>query len=86
MNILKRWIANATPADLRALARAAGTTVGTLRQTAGGYRTRGKLQVTPDLARRLELAAEKLGPLPALDRTKLCPACGRCDLAKRAGR
>lgn len=79
-NVMQRWIDAATPQQLAKLAKLAGTTVGTLRQIAGGYRTKGKLQVSPELARRLELASKRCGP--ALRRVDLCPACGRCEFAK----
>jgi hypothetical protein len=93
MNKLKRWMQGATPAEQRRLARLAGTSLGTLQQIAGGYRTKGKLSTTPELARRIELAAFKLRPehlgtgaVVALRREDLCRACRHCDLAKKARR
>lgn len=90
-NVMKRWLAAARPVERNQLAKFSGTTVGTLRQIAGGYRTRGKLQVSPELARKLEIASirirknSKILPLPVLWRTDLCPACHACEFAKACG-
>lgn len=88
-NVMKRWLAVATPAQRKRLANLAKTTEGTLRQIAGGYRTRGKLQAGPELARKLEIASTKLlsesKGLPVLWRSDLCPACGACEFAKACG-
>lgn len=86
-NVMQRWIDAATPAQLAKLAKLAGTTVGNLRQIAGGYRTKGKLQVSPELARKLEIASRPMNRhgLPVLYRAQLCPACGRCEFAKGCG-
>lgn len=83
MNALKKWLAAATPAQQRLLAKRAGTTFAVLRQTAGAYRTNGKLTLTPDFAKRLELASRGIPVVPALNREELCPACGRCEFAKQ---
>ena len=86
MNALKKWMAAATPKERTTLARLAKTSVGNLRQTAGGYRTQGKLSTSPELARRLEIASEKVQRegLGLLSREDLCQACGRCEYAKMA--
>lgn len=90
-NVMKRWLAVATPTQRKRLANLAKTTEGTLRQIAGGYRTRGKLQVSADLAAALEKASKQVSRqrsdhvLPQLWRTDLCPACGRCEFAKACG-
>lgn len=85
-NALRKWMAEASAAEKTKLARMAKTSVGMLRQVAGGYRTKGKPNTSPELARRLEIASEKMERegLPGLQRESLCQACGRCELAKRA--
>lgn len=85
-NALRRWMSIATPAEKTMLARFARTSVGTLQQQAGGYRTKGKVSMRPELARRVELASQKLvrKGLPVLHRADLCEACGRCEFAKVA--
>lgn len=85
MNALKRWLRATSIEQHRALARLAKTTPDSLHQTAGAYRTKGKLTLTPDFARRLEEACLRQPDAPPLRREDLCPACGRCELAK-AGR
>lgn len=87
MNVLRKWLTKATPAERTALAKGAATTVGNLRQIAGGYRqTAGIVKMSPEMARLTEIAAERLRrknpELPELPRTELCPACGRCEFAK----
>lgn len=83
-NVLKKWMATATPAERARLAASAKTTIGTLKQVAGGYRTEGKPSTTPELARRVELASVRLvrDGLPVLKREDLCQACGKCEYAK----
>ena len=80
MNTMRRWWGKATPAQKRTLAKLAKTTVGTLHQLAGGYRTRGVVRASPELARRIEIASG--GELRRVD---LCPACRQCEFAKRCG-
>ena len=63
----------------RALATAIGTTPAGLHQLAHGYRTKGHLSLTPDLAARIEAATGG-----AVLREQCCTACGRCDLAMKA--
>ena len=77
---------NATMLERKRLAKTANTTEGHLRQVSGGYRTGGAASTTPDLARQLEFSSLKMqrDGLPPLSRESLCPACGRCELAKRA--
>lgn len=85
MNALRKWMDKATAAQTRDLARLAGTTVGTLRQIAGSYRTGGEPSVTPQLARRIEIAATKVPgrELPQIHREHLAPACASCEFAKQ---
>jgi len=80
VNPFRRWWNAASPEQKKRLARRASTTVSSLHQLAGSYRTKGKLHASPELARRIEIASRG-----ALKRTELCPACGRCELAKRCG-
>jgi hypothetical protein len=85
MNVLQKWLAVATPEQQRTLARRAKTTVGTLRQIAGGYRTDGKLRASVDLAVRLEKAAASMPePLaPRLPREAFVDACRTCEYRTR---
>lgn len=76
MNALAKWMDKATPIEQRRAARRAGTTLGTLRQIAGSYRTDGKPRVTSDLAGRIERAT-------GVPREKLSPACAGCEYLKR---
>lgn len=83
-NDLRAWMSSASPAEKEKLAVLAKTTLGTLRQAAGAYRTGGVLRVEPDLARRIELATAKMARdgLPALRRERLALACAHCEFAK----
>lgn len=98
MNPLARWMDAATPAQQRALAKRADTTLGTLRQVAGGYRTKGKARTTAELAIKIERAAKTIFnvrktpkarvklhrvELPPLHREHLSPACAGCEFAKQ---
>lgn len=84
-NPLRRWLDVSNDAQRRRLVRGARTTLGTLRQLAGGYR--GRPRTTADLALRIEKAAGELRAedpaLPELRREDFSPACRRCDMAKR---
>lgn len=84
MNKLKTWLATATVPERNKLVRLAGTTLGALRQAAGGYRNKGKVSTTPDFARRIEQAAVKVHRegLPEIKRADLCIACSKCEYAK----
>lgn len=88
-NALKEWMTVTSTNTHARLAKLAKTTVGTLRQIAGGYRNAGKASTTAELARRIEEATAKIedaaGPRRVL-REELCTACARCDLAKIARR
>lgn len=81
-NPLSAWMRQATPARRERLARLARTTLGTLRQIAGSYRTKGKPSVTPKLAARIEHGVKRIGG-PEVRREELCPACASCEFAKR---
>lgn len=87
MNQLKMWMAEASPAEKAALAELADTTLGSLHQIAGGYRTGGPASVRAGLARKLERAAFLLSKsnknLPQLLRTDLSSECRECEFAQR---
>lgn len=85
-NIFKKWMATATLAEKARLASLAKTTLGTLAQVAGGYRTNGRPSTGPELARRIEIAAVRVqrDGLPELKREDLCVACGKCEYARLA--
>jgi len=75
----------ATAEQKQRLAKLARTTLGTLYQLAGGYRTKGKVHASPELARRIEIATGKFReefPTPIL-RSELAPVCHHCEYAKR---
>lgn len=87
MNQLRLWMQSANPDEREALAELAGTTVGTLNQIAGGYRTGGAASVRSGLARKLEKAAIVLNKrnkeLPLMLRTDLSPECRECEFAQK---
>ena len=85
MNALQRWLAKATPQEKQKLSIHAKISRGAMQWLAGGYRTQGKLNASPEVARRIELASVKIARegLPQLKREDLCIACGRCEYAKR---
>ena len=82
-NNFQRWYAQSTPDEKKALAERMGTSLATLRQAAGAWRSGGRTRVAPTFARALEEAMADLGH-PRVDREELCPACGACDLARIA--
>ena len=88
-NAMRVWMTSATPKERKRLASLAKTTLGNLQQLAGAYRTEGRANLDSDLARRVEIATEKMQRegLPVLARESLSPACSRCEFAKqcRAG-
>lgn len=83
-NKIRQWLDKATIPERNKLVRGAGTTLGALRQKAGGYRNGGRVSMSPRLARRVELAAKKIHRegLPELKRAELCADCGACEFAK----
>lgn len=86
MNILQSWLQAATIPERNKLIKFAKTSLGGLRQLAGAYRTKGKIRATPEVAAAVEKAAAKIHHegLPVIKREDLCPACGKCELAKIA--
>ena len=82
-NKLRAWMERATPEQKRVLANLAGTTTANLHQASKGYRTGGKLRITPDLARRLEFASREIEGMPPLYREDLSPPCAGCEFAAK---
>lgn len=92
MNPLARWMKTATTAEQNRLAKAAKTTIGTLRQIAGEYR---ETNVTAALAARIDretLRLDSINPIKVhlvrkhgspVPRESLCPACKACEFAKQ---
>lgn len=81
LNILQKWLANATRFEKELLAAYASTTVPTLQQYAGAYRTKGKLHCGPSLALRLDAATRQINAqynkhLPILPAGELCEELG----------
>lgn len=87
MNQLRVWMLAASQEEKAALADLAGTTIGTLSQISGGYRSNGDANVRSGMARKLENAAKVLNArnqaLPALLRTDLSHECRECDFAQK---
>lgn len=83
MSTVKAWMAAATRVEQEELADLAGTSRAHLYHLSTGRRV-----ASADLARALELASKHLSAvsrerLAVLRREDLCPACGRCEYAKR---
>lgn len=83
-NALRQWLDQATKEQAEKLAKLAKTSLGTLRQIAGGYRTAGEARTTPEMARNIELATLKMPGSLLLPREKLCPACAQCEYLKQS--
>lgn len=84
-NEMRRWVASATAEELAQLAEMADTTVGTLRQLAGGYRNEGRAVTSSVLAcsiERVTLSMTRPGLAPVL-RGAISPACAGCDIYKQ---
>jgi hypothetical protein len=81
---MRTWLANAKKAEVEKLVKAAKTSLGNLRQIAGGYRTEGVARTTPEVARLIDIATHKLARegLPPILREELCPACSQCEYQK----
>lgn len=86
-NPLRDWMNVATSKEKEELARLARTTVGTLQQHAGGYRHRGRVQMTSALAGRVAEGSRKIARegLPAMCREDLSPICATCEHVKQQG-
>jgi hypothetical protein len=72
---IRSWLANTTPSQAKAMAKAAGTSVPHLRHIAAGRR-----QMSADLAQRIAHSASEIPDTPELYQTDLCSACRRCPL------
>lgn len=87
MNSLQSWMQRTTTKQQQRLATLARTTIGNLRQIAGGYRTKGKASTTAELALRIDRASAVMKSrepdLPLIPRESLSAACSRCEFAKR---
>lgn len=81
-NALRTWLDQATKPQAERLAKLSKTSLGTLRQIAGGYRTDGEARTTPEMARNIELASARISALPLIPREALCPACAQCEFSK----
>lgn len=86
MNQMRVWMQAASPNEQAKLAQLSGTTIGTLHQISGSYRTGGTPTVRSGLAGRIQSAANDLRKknklLPVVLRTDLSPECRDCDYAK----
>lgn len=77
--IIRDWLKAATPAEARAFAKRAKTSVPHLRHIAKGRRG-----IYPELAQRLAHASAGMNPALWLLQTDLCAVCAKCPLiAKR---
>jgi transcriptional regulator with XRE-family HTH domain len=75
-NAIYKWMKTATPDQKKALAKAAGTSVGQLKQLQSGNRG-----ASAALAQRLAAASKTLHIRALyLDQRDLCDACGKCPL------
>ena len=86
MNQMRVWMLAASSKEIVRLAEMSGTTVGTLNQISGSYRTGGVPTVRSGLAGRIQSAANDLRrknkTLPVILRTDLSPECRDCEYAK----
>jgi hypothetical protein len=78
-NALYRWMKRATPAQKKALAKAADTSVGQLKHLAAGRRG-----ASAQLAQVLAAASRTLHVRALyLDQRDICEACGQCPLVEQ---
>ena len=78
-NAIYKWMKSATPDQKRALAKAAGTSVGQLKQLASGNRS-----ASAGLAQKLAAASKTLHVRALyLDQREICEACGVCPLVEQ---
>lgn len=78
-NAVRKWLKIATPAQKKALAKAAKTSVGQLKHLSAGRRT-----ASADLAQRLAAASHTLHIRKLyLDQRDICNACGVCPLVEQ---
>lgn len=79
MNVLSEYISELTTEDRKGLADRMGTTPAGLHQIHKAYRKSGRLEVSPELAARIEFATRG-----SVKREDCCTICRECDLAKKA--
>lgn len=84
IGILKVWMRAATVAEQELLAQRVDTSVGMLRQYAGGHR-----EMSAERAGRVEAVTAEMhklskGRLPRIVRTDVCGACRQCPYAQKA--
>ena len=75
---IRSWLHNTTPAQAKAMAKAAGTSVPHLRHIAAGRRL-----MSAELAQRIAHASTVDGA-PKLHQQDLCRACMKCPLVQGA--
>ena len=78
-NAIYKWLKLATPAQKKALAKAAKTSVGQLKHLSAGRRG-----ASAELAQRLAAASRTLHIRTLyLDQREVCEACGQCPLVEQ---
>lgn len=78
-NAIYRWMKTATPAQKKALAKAAKTSVGQLKHLQSGRRG-----ASAELAQKLAAASKTLHTRALyLDQRDICDACGVCPLVEQ---
>ena len=83
MGVMRYWMKVADTSEQRILAEKSGTSVGMLRQYAGGHR-----QVSASMAGVFEAVTAEMhrlskGRLPKITRTDVCEACRACSYAAK---
>ena len=78
-NAIYKWLKNATPAQKKALAKAAKTSVGQLKHLGSGRRS-----ASAELAQKLAAASHTLHVRALyIDQREVCDACGVCPLVEQ---
>ena len=80
MNPLKDYLDQLSPDGRAAFASRAGSSVESIRITAGAYRTGGLVDIHPEFAARLEHASH--GTLGRTALSSVCSTCPHAQLAK----
>lgn len=87
INQMRVFLRAAKADEIAQVATLAGTTVGTLNQIAGSYRTEGNPQVRSGLAGRIQSAVAEVRrtnkALPTVLKTDLSPECRECEYARK---
>lgn len=87
MNQMQMFMSAASVGEKQRLAALAKTTIGTLHQIAGSYRSEGVPQVRSGLAGRIQNGVNELRRknknLPTVLRTDLSAECRECEYAQR---